>query len=266
VTPVQQPRRVHVIGIGAGSADHVTGQAVAAMREVDVFLVADKGGAKDELVAVRRGICELFLEPGTYELVTVTDPRRGPDAERDSAAYKDAVDAWHQARADRYGEVVDALPRGTVVGFLVWGDPAFYDSTIRIVDAIGQRTALDVTVVPGISAIQVLAAEHRIVLNAVGQAVHVTTGRRLVDEWRPELGTVVVMLDGGLACRGLVQRAPDLVIHWGAYLGLPQQVLRSGRLADIIDELVDLRSSLRAEHGWIMDTYVLTLPGRAVRS
>ena len=259
-TPGRAPRRVHVIGIGAGSPDHVTGQAVAAMGEVDVFLVADKGGAKDELVAIRRAICEQFLEDGTYELVTVTDPQRGPDAERDSAAYKVGVDAWHRARADRYAAVVDALPEGTVVGFLVWGDPAFYDSTIRIVDAIGERTPLAVSVVPGISAIQVLAAEHRIVLNAVGQPVHITTGRRLVDEWHPDLGAVVVMLDGGLACRALLDRAPGLVIHWGAYLGLPQQVLRSGRLAEVIDELVELRGALRAEHGWIMDTYVLTLP------
>jgi precorrin-6A synthase len=90
--------------------------------------------------------------------------------------------------------------------------------------------------------------------------VHITTGRRLVDEWRPDLGAVVVMLDGALRCRELVDHAPDLVIHWGAYLGLPQQVLRSGRLADVVDELVSLRAELRAEHGWVMDTYVLTLP------
>ena len=31
-------RRVHVIGIGAGDPRHLTLQAVAAMREVDVFL------------------------------------------------------------------------------------------------------------------------------------------------------------------------------------------------------------------------------------
>ena len=258
--PPRPPRRVHIIGIGAGSPDHVTGQAISAMREVDVFLVADKGETKDELVAVRRSICEQFLEEGTYELVTVTDPQRGPDAERDTAAYRTGVDAWHRARAERSTEVVDALPDNAVVGFLVWGDPAFYDSTIRIVDAIGERTPVSVSVVPGISAIQVLAAEHGIVLNAVGQAVHITTGRRLVGEWRPDLGAVVVMLDGDLACAGLVGRYPDLTVFWGAQLGLPSQRLVSGRLADVIDDLVALRAELRAEHGWVMDTYVLTLP------
>ena len=55
-----------------------------------------------------------------------------------------------------------------------------------------------------------------------------------------------------------MERAPDLLIHWGAYLGLPQQTLRSGRLADVIDDVVAVRAELRAEHGWIMDVYVLS--------
>ena len=55
-----------------------------------------------------------------------------------------------------------------------------------------------------------------------------------------------------------MEQAPDLVIHWGAYLGLPQQTLRSGRLADVIDDLIALRAELRAEHGWIMDVYLLS--------
>src|SRR5699024_11353615 len=55
-----------------------------ALAEVDVFLVADKGAATDELVAVRQANCERFIpEDHPYEFVTVPDPRRGPDAERD---------------------------------------------------------------------------------------------------------------------------------------------------------------------------------------
>lgn len=254
-------RAVKVIGIGAGSPGHLTHEAIAALQSVDVFLVADKGSVKDELVAVRRAICEKFIdgvEGEDYRFVTVTDPVRGPDANRDDTAYRSRVADWHAARADRYAEVMGSLPPEEVVGFLVWGDPAFYDSTIRVVDAIGDRLPLEKHVIPGISAFQALAAAHGIVLHAVGQPVHITTGRRLVAEWSPELGSVVVMLDGHLACQGLVELAPDLVIHWGAYLGLPQQTLVSGRLADVIDELVDLRAQLRAEHGWIMDVYLLS--------
>ena len=255
------PRQVKVIGIGAGSPGHLTQEAIAALRSVDVFLIADKGAAKDELVSVRRAICAQFID-GTegedYRFVTVTDPVRGPDAERDDTAYRSGVADWHAARADRYADVIADLPDDAVVGFLVWGDPAFYDSTIRVVDAIGERLPIDMHVVPGISAFQALAAAHGIVLHAVGQPVHITTGRRLAAEWSPALGSVVVMLDGHLACQALVERAPDLVIHWGAYLGLPQQTLRSGRLADVIDDLIALRAELRAEHGWIMDVYLLS--------
>ena len=255
------PRHVKVIGIGAGSPGHLTQEAIAALCSVDVFLIADKGAAKDELVSVRRAICAQFID-GTegedYRFVTVTDPVRGPDAERDDTAYRSGVADWHAARADRYADVIADLPDDAVVGFLVWGDPAFYDSTIRVVDAIGERLPIDTHVVPGISAFQALAAAHGIVLHAVGQPVHITTGRRLAAEWSPALGSVVVMLDGHLACQALVERAPDLVIHWGAYLGLPQQTLRSGRLADVIDDLIALRAELRAEHGWIMDVYLLS--------
>ncbi len=261
MSPHVAPRQVKVIGIGAGSPGHLTQEAIAALRSVDVFLVADKGAAKDELVSVRRAICAQFID-GTegedYRFVTVTDPVRGPDAERDDTAYRSGVADWHAARADRYADVIADLPDDAVVGFLVWGDPAFYDSTIRVVDAIGERLPIDMHVVPGISAFQALAAAHGIVLHAVGQPVHITTGRRLAAEWSPALGSVVVMLDGHLACQALVERAPDLVIHWGAYLGLPQQTLRSGRLADVIDDLIALRAELRAEHGWIMDVYLLS--------
>lgn len=254
-------RRVQVIGIGAGSPDHLTQQAIAALNEVDVFLVAEKRSATDELVALRRAICEQFIEPThSYRFVTVPDPTRGSDAARGDAAYGEAVRDWHSARADKYAETIDALPDDAVVGFLIWGDPAFYDSTIRVVHNIGERTALSVNVIPGISAFQALAAAHGIVMHEIGEPVHITTGRRLVTEWTPDLGTVVVMLDGHLACRDLVAVAPDLRIHWGAYVGMPQQELRSGRLADVIDEIVAVRAALREQHGWVMDVYALTSP------
>ena len=259
------PRRVLVIGIGAGSPEYLTRQAIGALGKVDVFLVADKREATADLVEARRAICELAIPPErAYRFVTVPDPRRGPDAERDTAAYEGGVRDWHAARADAYARAIAALPEGAVVGFLVWGDPAFYDSTIRVVDAVAERMPLEVTVIPGISAIQALSAAHGVVLHDVGRPVHVTTGRRLVEDWRTaeraglDLGTVVVMLDGRLTCRELVDDEPDLFLRWGAYLGMPAQRLRAGRLADVLDEVVELRAALRAEHGWIMDVYTLS--------
>jgi precorrin-6A synthase len=114
--------------------------------------------------------------------------------------------------------------------------------------------------VPGISSLQLLAARHRLVLNGVGGSVHLTTGRRLLAEYRADLGDVVVMLDGALTCAGLLSEHPDLEIFWGAQLGLPDEALVAGRLADVLDQIRATRLRLRSERGWVMDTYLLRRP------
>ena len=120
-----------------------------------------------------------------------------------------------------------------------------------------QGVDLAVTVVPGISSVSLLAARHAIALNRVGQPVHITTGRRLLDEYAPRLGDVVVVLDGDLACAGLVDAHPGLEIFWGAQLGLPDEALVRGRLADVLPEIRARRDAVRAARGWVMDTYLL---------
>jgi precorrin-6A synthase len=250
---------VLVIGIGTGNLDHLTREAIRALNQVDLFLVADKGPAKDDLVALRTEVCATFISSDGYRVVEVPDPERGTDADRDSGQYRAGVEEWHRLRAQRYADVIaHELGGAGTVGFLVWGDPAFYDSTIRIVKRI-QQSGLDLTlrVVPGISSLQVLAAAHRIALNRIGRPVHVTTGRRLLDEYSPALGDVAVMLDGSLACAGLVDRYPDLRLYWGAQLGLDDQALVSGRLVEVVDEARRARAQVRARRGWVMDTYLL---------
>jgi precorrin-6A synthase len=248
--------RVFVIGIGSGQPEHLTGEAVAALNAVDVFLVADKGRAKQDLVALRTALCAAVIEHDRYRVVEVPDP------ERDVAGgYETGVRDWHATRAAAYAEVIRSVPDGGTVGFLAWGDPALYDSTIRIVESVAALGVdLALTVVPGISSVQLLAARHRIVLNRVGRPVHLTTGRRLVEEYSPALGDVVVMLDGELTCAGLVDRHPDLTIYWGAQLGLPDEALVAGRLATVIDAIADTRQAVRQRRGWVMDTYLLRPP------
>jgi precorrin-6A synthase len=46
-------------------------------------------------------------------------------------------------------------------------------------------------------------------------------------------------------------------IYWGAYLGTPDEILISGKLADVKDEIEAARRRAREQHGWIMDTYLL---------
>jgi precorrin-6A synthase len=244
-------RRLLVIGIGAGDPDHVTMQAVAALNAVDVFFVVDKATAP-ELVRVRHEILERYVTDPSYRIVAVRDP------ERDRAApdYAAAVAAWRSARAGVWEQLVaDELADGGCGAFLVWGDPALYDSTIAVLDAIAARgrVAFELEVVPGISSVQALAAAHRVALNRVGEPVAITTGRRLREA--APAGDAVVMLDASCAFEAIEDR--DTEIYWGAYVGTEHEILVSGRLGDVADEIVRLRAQARKRHGWIMDVYLL---------
>lgn len=139
------------------------------------------------------------------------------------------------------------------------GRPLLYDSTLRILDAIlvDDPAAFEYDVLPGITAISALTARHRIVLNGIGEPVLITTGRRLLDEW-PRAGTVVVMLDGDCAFR---QLDPSTQIWWGAYLGTEHELLVAGTVGEVGDRIAQVRTEARADHGWIMDTYLLRSVG-----
>ena len=235
--------RVHVIGIGCHPGQ-LTAEARDAIAGCDYVIAADKGSSEngeDALLALRRAICSSL---GT-ELVAVPDPPRDRD---DPADYDAAVLDWHDARAAAYGSVIAARP-GTI-GFLVWGDPAFYDSTIRVVDRLG----IPYDVLPGISALSLLAARHRVVLHEVGRPVLVTTGRRLADEVAAGHDNLVVMLDGRLQATLL---AGEWDIWWGANLGSPHEELVAGRLADVVDAIGVARARAKDADGWVMDTYLL---------
>lgn len=251
--------QIILIGIGTGSLEHLTREAISAIRETDIFVSFDKGSDTTEILTLRREIVRSAREDDDYRFETILDAARGPDAERNRAQYEHGVARWHGGRSSALASLMSAEPEATY-GLLVWGDPAFYDSMIRLVGGLPASLEVEFRVIPGISAIQALAAAHRIVLNAVGGPIHITTGRRLIAEYSPALGTVVVMLDGSLQCAGLIAEHPDLFIHWGAYLGSPDQVLVAGPLAEVLEELQELRARLRTEHGWIMDTYALTPP------
>jgi precorrin-6A synthase len=141
-----------------------------------------------------------------------------------------------------------------VLGILVWGDPALYDSTLRVIALM--RTPVEVTVVPGITAPQTLAAQHAVTWNRIAGAVHVTTGRRLREEGMTA-DDVIVMLDSQSSFLGL---DPSVEIYWGAYLGTPDEILLSGTVGSIGSQIEKVRAEARAEHGWIMDTYLLRRP------
>lgn len=245
-------RTVYVIGIGAGDPEHLTLAAITAMNRVEVFFTIDKGEATSDLAGLRAELLARHVT-GPHRVVVAPDPPR----DRRADAYADAVLDWQGRREAVYAGMIESeLADGGVGGFLVWGDPALYDGTLRILDTIAARTPIDIVSIPGISSVQVLAARHRLILNRVGSPFLVTTGRRLAaDGMPPGVDDVVVMLDARNAFAALPDR--DLDIYWGAYLGTPDEVLVAGDLQTVKDEIVRSFAEHRERKGWIMDTYLL---------
>ena len=113
---------------------------------------------------------------------------------------------------------------------------------------VAQRVEIDYDVIPGITAIQALTARHRIPLNDIGEPVLITTGRRLAADGLA--GSAVVMLDGDCAFRSC---PPETRIWWGAYLGTPDELLVSGTVGEVGEQIAKLRAEARAaprlDHG-----------------
>lgn len=241
---------VRIIGIGMGP-HHLTPEAAEALRGADYVIAAEKS-AHDPLLAIRGEIAGAYDVP----LVAVPDPARDRDPAGDRA-YVGAVADWHAARVAAYERVL-AERQGTAA-FLVWGDPAFYDSTIRIVESIAERGVVEVAydVVPGISALQLLAARHRIVLHDVGRPLHVTTGRLLAHALEAGQGNIAVMLNRSVDLDGL----DDWTIWWGANLGRPEEALVAGRVGDVREEIAVARDRVRATVGWVLDIFVIRRGG-----
>ncbi|MER6528230.1 precorrin-6A synthase (deacetylating) [Streptomyces sp. NPDC001508] len=249
-------RRILVIGIGAGDPEQLTLQAVRALRGTDVFFLLDKGEVKSDLTRVRREMLDAHLPPGTYRLVEARDPER--DRGAGGAAYSPAVGEWRSARADVYERLItEELGEDETGAFLVWGDPALYDSTLGILEEVLARgtVAFAHEVVPGISSVSALVARHRTGLNRVARPVQITTGRRLAEGFPEGVDDVVVMLDAQQAFRRYA--GEDIDIYWGAYLGTPDEILDSGPIAEAGPRIERLRAEARARKGWIMDTYLL---------
>ncbi|WP_186777600.1 precorrin-6A synthase (deacetylating) [Streptomyces salinarius] len=249
-------RTIHVIGIGAGDPEQLTLQAVGALRSTDVFFVLDKGEAKADLVRLRREMLETHVPEGTYRIVEARDPER--DRSAGGAAYSPAVGDWRSARAGIYERLIaEELGEDESGAFLVWGDPALYDSTLGILEEILERgsVAFEYDVAPGISSVSSLVARHRTGLNRVARPVQITTGRRLAEGFPEDADDVVVMLDAHQAFRQYADQ--DIDIYWGAYLGTPDEILASGPIAEAAPRIERLRAEARERKGWIMDTYLL---------
>ncbi|MGO8739802.1 precorrin-6A synthase (deacetylating) [Rhodoblastus sp.] len=250
-------RKIVVIGIGAGDPDFLTVQAINALNRVDVFFIPDKGAEKAALRHLRKEICDRFIREKTFRMVEMPIPARGAAG----ADYRATVNRWHEEISRLFERfILEELVDTQCGGFLVWGDPALYDSTLRVLEHLKRKgCAFDYELIPGISAVQALAARHRIALNTIGRPVLITTGRKLAEDFSGDVDSVVVMLDGEQAFKRV--HAENIDIYWGAYLGTPDEILVAGKLSEVSEKIERLRSEARDKHGWIMDIYLLRKTG-----
>jgi len=250
--------QLHLVGIGTGNPDHLTFAGADAIRSADAILVPRKGPDKADLADLRLAICARVLPLTGAPRITAFDlPVRTTQGD-----YRQSVDNWHNDVARAWSEALAGLePPPERAALLIWGDPSLYDSSLRIAAGLAPRPS--VKVVPGITALQALTAAHTIPLNAIGAPVVVTTGRRLREQgWPPAADRVAVMLDGACAFQSLP--TPErLRIWWGAYLGMPNELLIAGRLDEVAANIRAARAEARAKYGWMMDTYLLARDSEA---
>ncbi len=258
--------RLRLLGIGMGP-QHVTAEVAEAVRAVDYVIALDKsatpgahaGAGTDEQLMVRRAVAEAH----GCEVVVVPDPPRDRD---DPADYEKAVRDWHAARAERIAAVL--RKRGGTAAMLVWGDPSLYDSAIRLAEQVADVMPLEWDVLPGISAPQMLAAAHRIVLHRIGEPVHITPARRLDEALASGECNIAVMLPSARTFDVLertLQERGDLAqwqIWWSANLGATGERHVAGRVGDVLADVRAAREDARQEAGWVMDIFLLRLVER----
>ncbi len=236
-----------LIGIGTGNPDHLTLQAIKAINAADLILIPRKGEGKADLAELRLAICRDVLTNPATRIVEFDLPVR----DERIADYKARVEDWHDRIAGVWRAAIGDAAR---VALLVWGDPSLYDSTLRI--AARLVPAERVKVVPGVTSIHALTAAHGVALNEIGEPFIVTTGRRLREEGFPAgVDTAVVMLDGECSFQSI--DPAGISIWWGGYVGMKEEIIVSGKLAEVGARIVSLREKARAAHGWIMDIYLL---------
>ncbi|MDN5564917.1 MULTISPECIES: precorrin 6A synthase [Luteococcus] len=255
--------KIRILGIGMGP-QHVTAEVARAIEETDYLVAYDKrstagarvGDGTDELFAVRQRVADVYDK----ELVAIPDPER----DRQPDDYKAAVAAWHKARLDALESVLlqraPGLADGGTIGFLAWGDPAFYDSTVRIVTAISERTGAEWDVLPGVSAVQLLAAKHRMSLHRVAEPVHITAVRRLPEALASGQRNIVAMLGEVDWSQPPMDGLGEWQVHWGSNLGAVGERLVSGRLDDVREDIIRARQEAFDEAGWVMDLCLLQGP------
>jgi len=249
-------KKIYLIGIGPGTPDYLTVQAIEAMKGVDVFFFLEKRKGDEDFLKIRREILERYLDSGTYRVVSARIPKR-----KKGGNYVEEVKAWREEVAEVVaGLIKNEMEEGENAALLIWGDPSLYDGHLEMLQHILKRGVIDFEyeVIPGITSVQLLAARHKIPLNRIGEPIVITTARKLKECETDEVINTVVLLDSRATFKRFEDT--DIDIYWGGYLGAEDEILLSGKLRDIIEDIKRIRIEAKKKKGWLMDTYILRRP------
>ncbi len=247
--------KIYLIGVGPGEPHYLTVQAINTMKKVDVFFLLEKEGkGYKDFLKIRKRVLERYLKSGKYRIVVAKIPER----KKGGKLYEAEVEAWRQKKAEIITELIkNELKDGEAGAFLIWGDPALYDGHLEILQHILKKGAInfEYEVIPGITSIQVLTAKHKIPLNRIGEPIVITTGRKLKEYSIDDVTNAIVLLDSYSTFKHFQDANID--IYWGSYLGTEDEILISGKLKDVIDDIKKLKREAKKKKGWLMDTYIL---------
>ncbi len=240
--------KIFLIGMGTGNPEHLTMEGIKTLKKMDLILLPKKNNQKKELLNIRKHICKTILKKKTrikeYNIPSRTQKKN----------YRESVNIWHQKISENIFKIIKKKQsEKNKLGFLIWGDPALYDSTLRIISNLKIKYKLKI--ISGISSIQALTSAHSISLNEIGESVLVTTGRKLKEEMFKNSKSVLVFLDGEYSFKFLDLK--HYYIWWGAYLGMKKQILIKGRLSEVYKKIISRKKKAQTVNGWIMDTYLL---------
>ncbi len=209
-------------------------QAIDAKGHVTLFFIPNKGTKKDELARVRAEIIECYVRGRPFRTAPFREPARNDDT---------------AAAGLRLGglsiEAVDASEAGA---FLVWSDRPLYEPAQRILRQLRSMGGfeLDYEVISGNSDIQALTTAHKVALCNIGRSILTATGRCMTGSFPNNADSIVFMLDAA-------NRSDRPDMHWTLYAGMPDELLVSGKLREIVDELERVRDGALRGRGWFIE-------------